>query len=263
MKSIFTLLAVFMFTLGVNAQLSTPFNFEVGLSDTIWNFFANGPAQAPEDIDLVANPNKMAINMSDSVLYLNVRDNADPWVGMWTDDVEPMEFTDANHFLTMLVLKTKISPVSFKLEIPVGGGAAVSTTQSNTLTDEWELMTFDMSVGIGKTWTRLTVFPDFPEARTEGGIVYMDNFVSPFPTSLKEIGSNVKVYPNPAQDLMFVQSPEMTSLAISNLLGQTVKTFNFDQVNSKTINVAELQSGIYFITVESATGSFTSKFMKK
>lgn len=263
MKSIFTFLFLALFTLGVNAQLSTPFNFEVGLSDTIWNFFANGSAQAPEDIDLVANPNKMAINMSDSVLYLNVRDNADPWVGMWTDYVEPMEFTDNKHFLTMLVYKFKISPVAFKVEIPIGGGSPVTTTLSNTLTDEWELLTFDMSGAIGKTWTRLTVFPDFPTTRTEGGIVYMDNFVSPYPTSLEEIGLNVKVYPNPAEDVMFVQFPEMMSLSVSNLLGQTVKTFNFDRVNSKTINVAELKSGIYFITVESATGSFTSKFMKK
>lgn len=263
MKSIFTSLVVIMFTLGVKAQLATPFNFEVGLSDTLWTFFANGPAQAPEDFDIVANPNKMALNMSDSVLYINVRENADPWVGLFTDEVEPMEFTDNKHFLTMLVYKTKISPMSYKLEIPVGGGSAVSVTLPNTLIEEWELLTFDMSVGIGKTWQRLTVFPDFPTTRTDGGIVYLDNFVSPYPTSLEEIGLNVKVYPNPAEDVMFVQFPEMMSLSVSNLLGQTVKTFNFDRVNSKTINVAELKSGIYFITVESATGSFTSKFMKK
>jgi hypothetical protein len=263
MKKNFILLSLAFLTIGANAQLVTPFDFETAMADTVWNLFANGAAGSDDDVIMAANPYNVGINLSDSVLQITVRDDADEWVGMWNDYIDPMEFTMDRHILTMMVYKSKISPCTMKIELPVGGGAAMSADVSNTLTDEWELLTFDISSGIGKTYKRLTVFPDFPAIRTEGGIVYLDNFNSPWPTSIKEIGTDVKVYPNPAHDNMFVQHPGMTSLSVSNLLGQTVKAYEFGMVNSKTIDVSELQNGVYLLNVESEIGSYTSKFIKK
>jgi hypothetical protein len=176
-----------------------------------------------------------------------------------------MVFTEEAHTLTMLVNKPIISPSCMKIEVSSDGGANAEVKVSNTLTDEWELLTFDMSPGIGFTNSRLTVFPDFPDARTEESINYLDNFSSPgADVYVKQISNlTLKIYPNPAEKLLFVQIPGMTGYALANLLGQTLKTEKFESANSKFIDLNEMKTGVYFISVETMSGTYTSKFIKK
>lgn len=270
MKTLFTLLLLSLFTLGVNAQLNQVFNFEAAQADTSWTIFANGADEDPvNDISMAANPAKNTVNNSDSVLMFIVHPDASPWVGIFTDYLdEPMAFSEEAHTLTMMVYKTIISPSAMKVESSPDGGSNIELKVENTLTEEWELLTFDLSnatgYAAGVSYNRLTVFPDFPDTRTEGTTVYMDNFKSPGAVNIKQIvNGNTKIYPNPASDVMFVQHPEMNSIAISNLLGKTVRTHQFEKANSRFIDVYDLPAGIYFITVNSVSGQATTKFVKK
>jgi hypothetical protein len=265
MKRIFTYLFLTIFALGAKAQLNEPITFETGEAlDTAFIMFANG-ASGVTSVDMirVLNPYKTEANMSDSVLQFIVHDDADPWVGAYSDFIGNYEFTAGAHTLTMMVYKTIESPVALKTELSLNGGPTTTVTVPNTKIEEWETLSFDFTANIGKTYTRLTFFPDFPSARTGGTTVWIDNIQNAAPVSVKQIsGESITIYPNPVANRMSVQYPGMKGLTVSNLLGKTVRTYRFQTTNSKVIELGDLEKGVYFISVESQGGIFTSKFIK-
>ena len=69
--------------------------------------------------------------------------------------------------------------------------------------------------------------------------------------------SGFRIYPNPANDVIVVETPEGATLQeyrITNLLGQTLLTGT-----SQTINVSSLPSGMYFLTLGTQTLKFTKQ----
>jgi hypothetical protein len=162
----------------------------------------------------------------------------------------------------MLVHKTVISDCAIKLE---GAGLANAEVHAaNTLIGEWEKLTFDFSVAIGLNYTRFVLFPDFPDVRTSGSTVYIDNILQIDPTAVNPLSeARVRVYPNPASDVLTVEQPGMISLTISNLLGKKVISLKFSATDNKSVDLNDLNTGIYMITIETAKGIFSSKFIKK
>ena len=266
MKKIFTFLFLIVFALRVNAQLENPITFEVHEpADTSWTVFANGADGSDADVSIVPNAFKSPVNPSDSVCRFIVHDDALTYVGMYSDAIGEFGFTTDAHNLTLLVYKTVISPVTIKIELPTNGGSVLSVTHENTLTDEWELMTFDFSAAMNKFYKRLTIFPDFPaSARESGTTVYIDNIANHDITAVKQLsGATLTIYPNPAKDKIFIQYPRMSGLKISNLLGKTIQAYKFETVNSKSIDIKDVIAGIYFISVKTASGTYTTKFIKQ
>ena len=90
----------------------------------------------------------------------------------------------------------------------------------------------------------------------------LDNFFANDTTFTKELAeTNIELYPNPARDYMVVMSSDnIESYTIFNLSGEKVIQ---GIPNSSTINVTDLQSGLYFIVFESKEGRKTSKFVKQ
>jgi hypothetical protein len=263
MKRVFTFLLLLTFALGVSAQLTKTVNFELETDDDLWTIFANG-TDSPDDITIVENPNYNDVNSSDKVLEFKVNAAASPWAGAWTESFGPMEFTEDAHTLTMMVLKTIISPSALKFEGSTDGGQVQELKVENTLTDEWELMTFEIPAAVGFTYNRLVLFPDFPEARTEASIVYIDNITSETAVTVKNLkGSAIKTYPNPVDDVMYIQHPEMRSITISNLAGKALRNFTFPTASTKTIALNDLDPGLYLVMVNSTSGKFVSKFSKR
>jgi hypothetical protein len=263
MKKLFTLFLFATASLIANAQLANPITFEEGMADTSWNIFANG-TDSPDDIFIAANPNKNEVNMSDSVMEFVVHDNASPWVGMWSDYFTPIVITPENPILTMLVYKTIQSPVGMKLESSLDGGATKEIEITNNLTEEWEMISFDFTSVANFSYKRLTLFPDFPTARTEGTIVYLDQISNVAPTRVPQLtGKSILLYPNPVVEKLFIQYPDMKGISIYNAMGQTMKTYKFASANSKTIDVSDLGKGVFLLSVETNSGSCNAKFMKK
>jgi len=276
MKKIFTLLVLSAFATGMFGQMETTIDFEEGLADTAWIVFANGPSGSDADIDVVPNPYPNQVNSSDSVLSFLVRDSADRWVGMYVD-VEDYaaaftEFTEEAHTLAMMVYKDVISPCALKVERSLNSfpDGVWSVYNSNTVTDEWELITFDFSGAIGYYFQRLTMFPHFPET-DEGKLwedlyVYIDNIGVPSEdnTSVKEVeGETMWLYPTPAEFRMAVQYPGMSGITISDIMGRQIRTMKFAVTDSKVIETGDLKTGIYFLTAETADGKVTMRFLKK
>ena len=76
----------------------------------------------------------------------------------------------------------------------------------------------------------------------------------------------LNLYPNPvANELNIVAKNNNTINAINivDMNGRTVKNSNDAGMNNTSVNVSDLNAGIYFVTIETNEGTGTSKFIKK
>lgn len=73
---------------------------------------------------------------------------------------------------------------------------------------------------------------------------------------------DLKLYPNPTSNLIFIDFPNKNSIdtiCILNQLGQTIIEVN---EYATGINVEKLQAGIYFVQISSEQGVYSTKFIK-
>lgn len=76
---------------------------------------------------------------------------------------------------------------------------------------------------------------------------------------------NFSVYPNPATEIVNVDSGNMLieSVQITDLHGRIINSINVNSANTVQVNVSNLTTGIYFLTVKTDQGIGTSKIIKK
>ena len=73
--------------------------------------------------------------------------------------------------------------------------------------------------------------------------------------------NEVKIYPNPANEFLKIELPaglEIQSCRILNVTGQTVSSFQKEEL----LNISSLQSGLYFIEIQTIRGRILKKFLK-
>ena len=68
----------------------------------------------------------------------------------------------------------------------------------------------------------------------------------------------ISVYPNPAHDKLFVNAANIQSVELYNISGQLMISSTENE-----INVSELESGIYFVRVNSGANVFTERVIIK
>jgi|TARA_R110000782_G_scaffold270485_1_gene371941 hypothetical protein len=72
--------------------------------------------------------------------------------------------------------------------------------------------------------------------------------------------NNISIFPNPTKNkLNIVTKHQVKQIEIINIMGTRLMNYK----NSNSINVSELEPGIYFINIETTSGTFTNKFVKK
>jgi endonuclease I len=74
----------------------------------------------------------------------------------------------------------------------------------------------------------------------------------------------IKVYPNPAGDVLFLEHPvavlsQISSYIITDPAGRIVLQQAADESTSLTIDISQLKNGLYFFAVSNGTGSITIK----
>ncbi len=137
-----------------------------------WVQFANG-SDDPGYLFMDDNPNIWGINRTQKCGRLIIQNDAQPWAGIYTDAHGPIEITPLMHTVEIMIYKTTFSEILFKLEDPSIDPIEVSV--QNSKINEWELLTFDLSGAIGKTFSRITLFPDYQSPRTSGSDCRIDN----------------------------------------------------------------------------------------
>lgn len=69
----------------------------------------------------------------------------------------------------------------------------------------------------------------------------------------------VRIYPNPAQNILYIESQNtIKKVSVFNLVGQ-----NLLNTNEETINVSSLTNGIYLLKIETDKGIISRKFIKR
>ncbi len=74
----------------------------------------------------------------------------------------------------------------------------------------------------------------------------------------------ITIYPNPASTFVIVESKKhkVKSYSIIDVYGRTVKQLTVQQLNNLTIDISDLEKGIYFLKLETENGSYIEQIIK-
>lgn len=98
-----------------------------------------------------------------------------------------------------------------------------------------------------------------------GGELFPNQGVDLTSVNEREAGLQIEIYPNPAHEKLNIKSKQvMVSVQIVNSLGQIVISSNrHENTTSKTLDISLLESGIFFIIVQSEIGNSVQRFVKE
>jgi hypothetical protein len=176
-KLYYSLLSVIAFSGAATAQQAIDFEPGGAGANYVWNVFENATNPA---LEVVANPFPGGINTSANVAKFTALQAGMPWAGTEINHENGMPdwtLTNSNAQIKIMVYKTVISPVKIKLVTPLGD-ANPEKSVTNTLVNQWEVLTFNFAdyVGAFPVYDQVVVFPDFGTGpRSQDNIVYFDN----------------------------------------------------------------------------------------
>ena len=226
-------------------------------ADWVWTVHQNNTNPA---LEFVANPNTSGINSTSTVAKFTSLDFGESYALTFTDYVGSFIFDQNNKIVTLMVNKSVISDVGIKFEV-AGTATHVQLVKPNTVTDgSWEQLTFDFSAQIGNTYNRLVIIPDFAD-RTQNNVSYFDQLSFGSTAGLDDnIFNAVKMFPNPANDVVQFSknANEQLAIEIFDVLGKSV--LRIDNVQNE-VNVSELNSGLYFVHIALGDQKATKKLV--
>lgn len=152
-------------------------------------------------------------------------------------------------------------------------GELVYSKATSTATPASGSFTVPTTATVGTTRMRVSMkyngIPTSCETLSYGQVEdYSVNIVAPVAISTltennsNEILTTVSLYPNPTKDVLNIETNSATKLnySVINYLGQVVKT---GSVENNSINVSNLNAGIYILEVNDGQKSVTKKFIKE
>ena len=157
-----------------------PIDFETGGYGANWTWTVFENSENPPALEIVSNPNSSGINTSSTVAKFTALSSGAAYAGCESQhgsDIGSFKFDSNNSIVKIMVYKTVISDVGLKF-VESDGEALPEVKVTNTKTNEWEELTFDLSGSIGKGKTgiidQIVIFPDFKD-RSSDHIIYFDN----------------------------------------------------------------------------------------
>lgn len=274
-KITFKLMLLAGFTLlGVTTHSQTYLDAEDGTTGTLTlHVMANGAGESDADFTVVANPNSSGINTSAKVVQFRRNTAGDPWAGFWASGATPVPDFTTNKYVHVKVLKTKTSPLHFKIEGGGAGNLEIASMQPYATAGVWQDMVFDFSAKTG-TYPVLTFMPDFEDPLINTGdiMIYIDdikvnNIALPevLGVQTNALSAKIKVYPNPTTDVLRIQSSEaLSSAIIYSFDGRKVLEINKFENGVTSINTSSLSKGVYLINFKAVSGAkLTEQFIKE
>ena len=130
--------------------------------------------------------------------------------------------------------------------------------------EDWRLFTRELPAGTHTIeWCYYTV----PNGNVEDYVCWVDDIKFPGNTVILNVESvadnrEVMVYPNPAQDVIYVKGEDLQYVEIYNSIG--LKVVSKDITDSESISIADLASGVYYVrTIDKNGNVLTNKIVKK
>ena len=266
MKTLFTLAFSLLFSSFFSQN--SPIDFQTngnGLNWT-WTTFEN---DTNPPLEIVPNPDTSGINTSSTVAKFTALQTGAAWAGCESQhgsDIGSFSLNSNNCTVTIMVWKSVISDVGIKF-VDATNAAQIEIKVPNTLTYQWEELTFDFSSIIGVypvVKDQIVIFPDFDlNGRTKDNVIYFDNiWGASSNTGIKDLTVNqVEVYPNPSNN--------QVSVEIKNYIGKkTVNVFDLmgNQIlttNDSKVEVGNFAKGIYLFKVSYGSKINVIKVLKE
>ena len=86
------------------------------------------------------------------------------------------------------------------------------------------------------------------------------NFVST--EGIEELSSSFNIYPNPVSERLYIETEvEVEEVVVYDAFGRQQSTVNGQQ--SSYIDVANLNSGVYFVVIKTNEGTVVKRFVKE
>ena len=102
-------------------------------------------------------------------------------------------------------------------------------------------------------------------AQGEWGEITKVEFVTTTEGNIELVENNFNIYPNPVNDRLYIETQTLTqTIEIYDVYGRRQNLGNSaTQQLINSINVANLNSGVYFVKVVTANGEVVKRFVKK
>ena len=241
-----------------------------------WNRF--GTQNNIESVWYVANPAPGGVNTSGNVVqYKRYPDPSATWQGIYIDLDRPLNYTGAMTQLCLDLWTDHAAKVRFKHELSSTTAPDRSWVGESVAANEWTTVCVNTTTpsitdgenGVNQIYNRLTFFFDFEDGTNppDTVIYYFDNVVvNSTSTGTNEIQKleNFKFYPNPASDLITVESDTPIHEAIVfDIAGKQL--FRVANPVSNQIDVSSLHGGMYFVNFRGESGELlgTVKLIKQ
>ena len=129
---------------------------------------------------------------------------------------------------------------------------------------DWTFASFQLPAG---QHTVKWCYDTAPNGGTEGNVCWIDDITFPGNTVILDVETVIEnkeytVYPNPANDVIFIKGEEIQFVEIYNSIGMRVISKNVNA--SESINIADLACGMYFVRILDKKGNIsTTKIVKR
>ena len=130
--------------------------------------------------------------------------------------------------------------------------------------NDWTLFTYDLNAGVHRLEWR---YDTSSSGATDGNVCWVDDICFPGNTMILNVedvvvNKDVAVYPNPANDVLYLKGEDIQYVEIYNSIGLKVLDKNVN--NSESIDIVDFASGMYFVRIVDKNGNAsTTKIVKR
>ena len=169
-------------------------------------------------------------------------------------DNDFFKFTIADN-VNAVVSVSSIVTSSMNGTILNSAGTAVGASQNNS----GNTLSFTRTLTPGDYFLRLT---SISPTNTNYQTPYQFNITTTLSADDNSFAS-FTYYPNPVKDILHLDNISLTKASIYSLLGQLIETKSFENSTSNTLDLTNLESGIYLIVLENDLEQKTIKVIKE
>ena len=251
----------------VLTQMSLPVTFDSTTVD--YGLISFGGTASTVVVDPTLATNKVA---------KVIKNAPETWAGTTVTGAAELGFSPAIPFtLTERRMNIRVwsptagIPVRLKVEVSGQPTQSVETEALTTVANGWQTMEFNFNNQATGTaafnaafpFNKASIFFNFGVAGS-GQTYYFDDMKFGAALGVASFeASKVKMYPNPTASIFTIEANEaVESVSLYNVLGQEVLTKNPNS-NSVTLDIANLQTGVYVVKTTIGGVLATSRIIKK
>ncbi|MBE0662896.1 MAG: T9SS type A sorting domain-containing protein [Bacteroidales bacterium] len=242
-----------------------PIDFESGGygANWTWTVFENN---TNPPLQIIPNPDQTGNNTSATVAKFTALQAGNPWAGVESahgdSDLGPFVLNNTNSIIKIMVWKPVISDVGIKL-VAATGWAQPEIKIANTLTNQWEELSFDFSSfpnppASEGMYDQIVVFPDFDMAgRIQDNVIYFDNITFNQVVGISDLRlpNRINIYPNPVKlgEQVYLGS-EDEQFEVLDLSGRVLIS-----ASASVIETDRLTQGVYILRILSKDGEIQTQ----